>query len=107
VCGVKSFSLQVVQECFDEGNVDLFEMQSFRSDSLHIAAESEKESEYVAVCLDSVRTDIPLGGQIVCQKARDVNGEIGRFHGSFLRGMTSPKVASARAVISGKSSAVR
>src|SRR5438874_1063175 len=72
-----------------------------------ITAESEKESEHVAVCLDSVRTDIPLGGQIVRQKARDVNGEIGRFHRSTLRGMTSPKAAPARAVISGKSSAVR
>ena len=42
-----------------------------------------------------------------CQKIRHVDGEIGRFHGSILRGMTSPKAASARAVISGKSSAVR
>jgi hypothetical protein len=34
------FSFQVIQECFHQRNVDLFEAQSFRRDSLDIAAES-------------------------------------------------------------------
>src|SRR5207248_9739130 len=74
---------------------------------IYITAESEQESEHVAAGLDGIGADIPLRGQIVCQKVRHVDGEIGRFHGSTLRGMTSPKAASDRAVISGKSSAVR
>src|SRR2546429_8608133 len=90
--------LQIIQECFDAWNVDLLETQSFRSNSLHITAESEQESEHVAAGLDGIGADIPLRGQIVCQKVRHVDGEIGRFHGSTLRGMTSPKRSEERRV---------
>ena len=108
VCGVKTFFLApgspgMLRQTKRRSVRDVTFPERFPD----ITAESEKESEHVAVCLDSVRTDIPLSGQIVRQKARDVNGEIGRFHRSTLRGMTSPKAASARAVISGKSSTVR
>src|SRR5439155_26594410 len=88
-------------------NIDLFHTQFFRSDSPHIPAESQKQSKHIAVRLDGIRADIPLRGQIMRQEACHVNGEIGGFHSSILRGMTSPKAASTRAVISGKSSAVR
>jgi len=101
------FSFQVIQERFNHRNVDLFEAQSFRSDSLDIAAESQKQSKHVAVGLDRIGAHIALFGQVMGQKGRHVNGEIGRFHGSILLGMTSPKTASTRAVISGKNSAVR
>jgi hypothetical protein len=36
----------------NQRNIDLFETQSFRSDSLNITTESQEQSEHVAVCLD-------------------------------------------------------
>src|SRR5467141_305242 len=89
------FRLNISEEC----------MQGHKA--MIITTESEQKSEQVAVCLDGVWADISLCSQIMRQKARHVDRQIGRFHGSILRGMTSPKAASDRAVISGKSSAVR
>jgi hypothetical protein len=35
-----SFSLQMIQECFHQGNIDLFEPQLVRGDSPYVSAES-------------------------------------------------------------------
>jgi hypothetical protein len=101
------FFLQVIQEGFDQRNVDLFETQFFRSDSLEVATESQKQSKHVPVCLDGIRAEIPLRGQVMGQETGHVNGKIGGLHRSILLGMTSPKAAFTRVVISGKISAVR
>jgi hypothetical protein len=53
---------QVIQEAFHHGDVDLFEVQSLRRDSLYVTAKSQKESKHVAVRLDRVGADIPLRG---------------------------------------------
>src|SRR5207302_8501414 len=52
-----SFSLQIIQECCDAWNVDLLETQSFRSNSLHITAESEQESDDVAAARGRIGVD--------------------------------------------------
>ncbi len=57
------FGPQVIQECFHQRNVDLFEAEFFRRDSPHVAAESQKQSEHVAVGLDGIGAEIPLRGQ--------------------------------------------
>ena len=66
------FFLQVIQEGFDQRNVDLFETQFFRSDSLEVATESQKQSKHVPVCLDGIRAEIPLRGQVMGQETGHV-----------------------------------
>ena len=74
---------------------------------MHVTAESQKKSKHVAVCLDRIGAEIPLRSQVMGQEACHVNGKIGGLHRWIPRGMTSPKAAWDRAVISGKISAVR
>ena len=88
-------------------NIDLFEPQLFRGDAAHVTAEPQKQSKHVAICLDCIRAEIPLCGQVMRQETGDVNGKIGGLHWWILRGMTLPNAAFTRAVISGKISAVR
>ena len=40
----------------------------------------KKQSKHVAVCLDRIRAEIPLRGQVMRQEARHVNGKIGGLH---------------------------
>src|SRR5271157_3942614 len=98
---------QVIQERLDQACVDVLERQSFQGDAAQVATVPEQEGKYIAVGLDGVGAQIALGSQVVRQEVGQVHGEVGRLHDSILRGMTSPKVALARTVISGSSSAVR
>ena len=80
---------------------------AFPGDAAPVTAEPQKQSKHVAIRFDRIGAEIPLRGQVVGQKIRHVNGKIGGLHCWILRGMTSPKVAFTREVISGKISAVR
>jgi hypothetical protein len=72
--------LQVIQERFHQGNIDLFEPQFLRSDSPHITAEPQKQRKYVAVCLNRIWAEIPLCGQVMRQETGHMNGKIGGLH---------------------------
>lgn len=98
---------QVIEECFHQSNIEMFKAEFFRWNSTHVPAESQKKREYIAIGFDGIGAEISLSTQVMCQKFGHVDGKICRLHCSVLRGMTSPKAASSRAVISGKSSAVR
>ena len=87
---------EVVEERLHERRVDIGEGQAF-----------QRHATDVAVGLDGVRAQIALAGQIKGQEIGHLHGEVGRLHGAILRGITSPKAALVRTVISGKSSAVR
>jgi hypothetical protein len=60
-----SFCLQVIQERFHQGNIDLFKPQFLWCDSPHITAESQKQRKHIAVCLNRIWAEIPLCGQVM------------------------------------------
>ena len=98
---------QVIEERLHERRVDIGDGQAFQRHATDVAAVAQQQREDVAVGLDGVRAQIALSGQVMGQEVGHLHGEVGRLHGAILRGITSPKAALVRTVISGKSSAVR
>jgi hypothetical protein len=59
------FLFQVIQERLHQGDIDLAEVQFLQRDPFDVTAEPQKESKYIAVRLDGVRTHTTLCSEIV------------------------------------------
>ena len=92
---------QMIEERLHKGYVDLRERQALQRNAPHIATESEQQGEHIAIRFDGVGAQIALRGEIIRQEAGHEHGEVGWFHDPSHRGMTSPKAALVRTVISG------
>src|SRR5690606_34738666 len=92
---------QMIEKCLYQRRIDLIQRQSFQHEAALVATEPEQQGEDIAVGLDGVCAQVALGSQMMREEVRDVHRKVGRLHGVTLRGMTSPKAALVRRVISG------